>query len=570
MNTSELLYLMQQYDKYLGYITKADVEKDEWGDLLVSILENVSESDFTKATDYKSFSRKAEDAISSYEAAETSSMIKAAEEAMYKLITDTQSKTAGASEEKATLKSDIYSLYFNAKSTVNSSDYGYVTDYATFDNAVLTNYAYIAAVTKSKGDVATVNSSVLLSGSKTSVGYFTLYPAADYYKAYNYSEAYAGNTSTTYGDAVTDEYEWFQNVYELANRINSTSKTLAGIVSAVDSALNDAVAALEVTKTATTSASTKLDEAIADAEDDLDFYVTGNGVNEDDFNATYYAAYQSALAYAAEAEGAAQVANATAMVKVAAAALGYQGAQTTVTKSDITGLKAAIADAQTALTSIKESADYSAAQVTALNKAIAQAQDIVDIYNGKVSGYNKVNTASAAYVGDKDGIVKSDITGAEAAIDAAINYSEVIMGWSKNADGAWQYGEADGYVQSGWKQINSVWYYFENGVALQSTWKQIDGKWYYLNSNCGAAYGWAKVDGSWYYFGGDNAMKTGWVKVDGSWYYLNAGGKMVTGWAEVNGTWYYFSKESNALGQMLANTTTPDGYTVDANGALVD
>ena len=120
-------------------------------------------------------------------------------------------------------------------------------------------------------------------------------------------------------------------------------------------------------------------------------------------------------------------------------------------------------------------------------------------------------------------------------------------------------------------KIGKTWFYFnEDGTAKQSEWMKENGKWYWFNANCGAAIGWAKVDGNWYYFKGDNAMKTGWEKVDGSWYYMTASGRMVTGWCQVNGVWYYFSKESNALGQMLANTTTPDGYKVDANGALID
>ena len=61
-------------------------------------------------------------------------------------------------------------------------------------------------------------------------------------------------------------------------------------------------------------------------------------------------------------------------------------------------------------------------------------------------------------------------------------------------------------------------------------------------------------------------MKTGWEKVDGNWYYMASSGKMVTGWCEIGGKWYYFSKESNALGQMLYSTTV-DGYTLDENGA---
>ena len=64
-------------------------------------------------------------------------------------------------------------------------------------------------------------------------------------------------------------------------------------------------------------------------------------------------------------------------------------------------------------------------------------------------------------------------------------------------------------------------------------------------------------------------MKTGWQKVDGNWYYLAASGKMATGWVQVGGKWYYMSKESNSLGQMLANTTV-EGYKLGADGAMIE
>ena len=40
---------------------------------------------------------------------------------------------------------------------------------------------------------------------------------------------------------------------------------------------------------------------------------------------------------------------------------------------------------------------------------------------------------------------------------------------------------------------------------------------------------------------------------------------------EIDGKWYYFNTASDkgTLGAMLANTTTPDGYQVDANGAWI-
>ena len=563
-NTSEMMYLMQQYNKYVGYINKEEVSKDEWGDLLVSILENVAEDDFKKATDYKQFKRKAEDAIDAYNDATTSSLVKAAEQAMYNLVTSTSTRSTGASDEMKALNSDLYSLYFNAAILPNV----YTTKSADHGNAALSNYAYLKAVTLGYGSDLVQDKTQMTATTKTGAGYFSLYPQADYKQNGNAVATYVGNKAK-YDGTATDEYEWFLNVYELAYNVNknNTSSSIGGVVSAVDKALTKAVDALNVTVSASNSASTALDETVAGSEKTLDFYVTGNGVNKEDFNATYYNAYTAAVAYADKAEGAAQVANAKAMVAVAADALTYNGTQTTVTKADITTLNASIKNGQAAVKSIKDSANYNAAQVTALNNAIAQAQDIVAIFNGtNGASFNKVNKTSAAYVGDKDCIVKSDITGAISAIDSAINYSNVVMGWSKNDAGKWQYGTKDGYLSNGWNKVGKTWFYFNaDGTAKQSEWLQENGKWYYFNSNCGALCGWGKVDGNWYYFKGDNHMKTGWEKVDGNWYYLASSGKMVTGWTQIDGKWYYFSKESNSLGQMLANTTV-DGYKLDANG----
>ena len=61
-----------------------------------------------------------------------------------------------------------------------------------------------------------------------------------------------------------------------------------------------------------------------------------------------------------------------------------------------------------------------------------------------------------------------------------------------------------------------------------------------------------------------------------NWYYLhtqydNTRGHMYTGWHEIDGKWYYFNTaaDKGTLGAILANTTTPDGYQVDANGAWI-
>ncbi len=56
-----------------------------------------------------------------------------------------------------------------------------------------------------------------------------------------------------------------------------------------------------------------------------------------------------------------------------------------------------------------------------------------------------------------------------------------------------------------------------------------------------------------------------WEYINNAWYYFNAAGYMVTGWVQTNGIWYYCGED----GAMLANTVTPDGYYVGADGAWV-
>ena len=109
----------------------------------------------------------------------------------------------------------------------------------------------------------------------------------------------------------------------------------------------------------------------------------------------------------------------------------------------------------------------------------------------------------------------------------------------------WWYKHADGsYKTNGWEKINGVWYRFDNSGWMQT--------------------GWVK-DGSWYYLDGSGAMKTGWLKDNGNWYYLDSSGAMKTGWFTVSGKWYY----AYSSGALAINTTTPDGYRVNANGEWV-
>ena len=109
-------------------------------------------------------------------------------------------------------------------------------------------------------------------------------------------------------------------------------------------------------------------------------------------------------------------------------------------------------------------------------------------------------------------------------------------------------------------RLNGWWFCYDDGTFPHD-------EWVYLTWN-------GRSD--WYYFDVDGWMEDGWLYQNNNWYYLhtqydNTRGRMYTGWHEIDGKWYYFNTASDkgTLGAMLANTTTPDGYQVDANGAWI-
>ena len=78
----------------------------------------------------------------------------------------------------------------------------------------------------------------------------------------------------------------------------------------------------------------------------------------------------------------------------------------------------------------------------------------------------------------------------------------------------------------------------------------------------------------WYYFLDSGYMATGWVDVNGSKYYLFPNsdgwkGRMLTGWQWIDGNCYYLDPQGQNEGALYRNTTTPDGYVVDAEGRWV-
>ena len=135
-----------------------------------------------------------------------------------------------------------------------------------------------------------------------------------------------------------------------------------------------------------------------------------------------------------------------------------------------------------------------------------------------------------------------------------VGYFYVDMGSSANTS------------SQGWENTDRGWKYKEsNGSYVTNTWKQVDGIWYFFDGEGHIATSWRQIDGAWYFFNASGAMVTGWVQSGNDWYYMNPSGAMATGWVQSGNDWYYMSPS----GAMLSNTTTADGYRLDASGRWV-
>lgn len=145
--------------------------------------------------------------------------------------------------------------------------------------------------------------------------------------------------------------------------------------------------------------------------------------------------------------------------------------------------------------------------------------------------------------------------------------------WEAGADGTWRFKFSDGtYAKNQWIYVKGRWYRIGADGIMIKGWFETAGLWYYLKPTSGAmATGWYLVDGYWYYMGSNGIMRSnGWRLIDGKWYYLNptpAVPKEVVD--PVTKAVTMSTKGQVPLGGMYANTRTPDGYNVDADGVWI-
>ena len=149
---------------------------------------------------------------------------------------------------------------------------------------------------------------------------------------------------------------------------------------------------------------------------------------------------------------------------------------------------------------------------------------------------------------------------------------EVQTGWVQD-NGSWYYlseltGEQKGIglMQKGFLEVNKTFYYFdESGAMKENQWFQTTEGWYYADKSGAVKVDeWFQVGDKWYVASGKGTILTNvFITYQDEVYHFNTSGEMAANeWFEVNGGWFYASKS----GAILRNTTTPDGYYVNANG----
>ena len=186
---------------------------------------------------------------------------------------------------------------------------------------------------------------------------------------------------------------------------------------------------------------------------------------------------------------------------------------------------------------------------------------VIRLRNGETPG-----TTPGTTPGGNSGTTHNATDGYMSAVADKKLTSSKAEGWNKK-DGQWLYQLEDGsHIINEWKQINGTWYRFDNSGLMQTGWAKENGTWYYLNDSGAMQTGWVKENGTWYYLNDSGAMQTGWIKENGTWYYLNKSGAMQTGWLNDNDKWYYLDQ----TGALAISITTPDGYTVNADGEWVE
>ena len=447
-------------------------------------------------------------------------------------------------------ESEAIDRYLEVLNAREEADFKTASDYKTFDAAytkVLEDYEDATTPAKLQEYATKLNTLVFVNTAGKSAGV----DKSSLKDTINMAKDYVGDTDYGYNSTESkksDEYVYFEEILDEANRVYTRSATYSyqSTVDAYVDYLTAAIDGLDPNSSVKDWAILRLETAVEEAE----------ALVETDYTASSWKKLASALEAA------------------------QKGLETSnLSTNRATDLAKDLEDASKVASGALVVKAVPSATRVALKDALEAAQDLMDEMTDTASGNQLLGLSTAindaedlfttsSYSSLKTGTLISKVEAATAALEEAMTLAQHPQGWYQDDKGTWFYGVGtENYT--GWLELNGRTYFLkDDGSMAASTWVKTDkGYWYYLNASGAMLHdGWAKINDTWYYFKNFGGMAEGWVKDGNTWYYLMPGsGKMVTGWSLINGKYYYFTES----GAMLANTTTPDGYKVDASGAWV-
>ena len=359
----------------------------------------------------------------------------------------------------------------------------------------------------------------------------------------------------------SDDWDYFEKILAEAEVVEGKSKTYSyqSTVDAYTELLTEAIALLDPDSASKDWAILRLETAVSDGLERVETDYSTSSWNKFsdllDRGQSLLDASNTSTSMMTKVAGQLEAAMTYKTSDDGAANVTFSLSPKTVPATTKRELQNTLEEAKELLDSMTESA--SGNQLLGLSTAINDAEDLFS--DADCKNLNK---------SDDNFALISQVEAATAALEEAMTLAQHPQGWYQDDKGTWFYGVGtENYT--GWLELNGRTYFLkDDGSMAANTWVKTDaGYWYYLNASGAMMHdGWAKINDTWYYFKNFGGMAEGWVKDGNTWYYLQPGsGKMVTGWNLINGKYYYF----DASGAMLANTTTPDGYKVDASGAWV-
>ncbi len=132
------------------------------------------------------------------------------------------------------------------------------------------------------------------------------------------------------------------------------------------------------------------------------------------------------------------------------------------------------------------------------------------------------------------------------------------------------YFNEQGFLQSGWLELNGVTYYFnpaDSGKLYRGWLTDATGTYYLDATDAHRTTGLAAIDGAVYYFNEAGQMQVGLQTINGAVYYFGADGKMLTGFQTIGTSMYYFGADGVMVKGLIQAT---DGvYYAGTDGAIV-